>query len=147
MEQHADKTRQWLSKFAKKHVGDSVERLQKALQVSSKSKQKFEEQVIQRQKAVEGLRDSLNYYNEQALVGGKAFDDAHDFLVGEIYQDMKNLQVNSKELNDLLKLRKGLAPWLRIVTEFREGELKKAQKRLQDQQQTSAMIERELAKQ
>ena len=33
---------------------------------------------------------------------------------------------------------------LQIITEFREGELKKAQKRLQEQQQTSAMIEREI---
>jgi hypothetical protein len=42
LEQHADKTTQWLSKYAENHVGDSVKRLQKALLISNKSKQKFE---------------------------------------------------------------------------------------------------------
>jgi hypothetical protein len=167
LERHPGKTRQWLSNFAKKHVGDSVERLQKALQVSNKSKQKFEEQVVQRQKAVDDLHRLLSFYKGAA---GRDAYDAHDSLTDEIYQDMKNLQVNSKQLKDLLKLTEGLDNSnprafdelddslrrehgkgfeelkVQIVAEFRERELKKAQKRLQDQQQTSEMIERELAK-
>jgi hypothetical protein len=117
---------------------------------------------------VDNLRHAVSFYNQAA---GRDAYEAHDTLTEEIYQDMQNLQVNSKQLKDLLKLRDGLDNSnpraftelddslreehgknfeelkLQIVTEFREGELKKAQKRLQDQQQTSAMIDRELAKQ